>query len=114
MDRKKELKQQYKEVKATAGVFQIKNKKNGKVFVKSSNNLKTMNGETFQLEQKVHRNKALQHDWNEFGKESFVFEVLEALEEKEGEYIDKKSALKKTEEKWMEQLQPFGDKGYND
>ena len=71
MDKKKELKLLYKEMKITAGIFQIKNLKNQKVFIKSSRNLKTMNGQQFQLEHGSHRNKKLQQEWNEFGKESF-------------------------------------------
>lgn len=113
MDKKKELKNLYKEIKITAGIFQIKNLKNQKTFIKSSRNLKTMNGQHFQLEHGGHPNKKLQQEWNEFGKEAFVFEVLEVLKPQEEAYFNEKDALKKLEEKWLDQLQPFGESGYH-
>jgi len=76
-------------------------------------NLKTMNGKRFELTMGSHRNKSLQSDWNEFGENAFVFEVLEVLEIKEDEYFDAKDALEKLEEKWLNALQPFGERGYN-
>lgn len=112
MNYKKDLKRIYKEIKVEAGIFQIKNIKNQKVFIKTSRNLKTINGLQFQLEHGSHSNKRLQQEWNQFGKESFVFEVLEVLKPKEVEYFNEKDALKKLEEKWLDQLQPFGDRGY--
>jgi hypothetical protein len=113
MDRKKELKQQYKEMDISAGVFQIRNIKNQKIYIASSANLNAMNGQRFQLEAGLHRNKMLQQEWQEFGAEAFVFEVLEVLEKKEDGYFDIKDALKKLEAEWVERLQPFGERGYN-
>jgi len=113
MDNKKELKMLYKEIKITGGIFQIKNLKNQKIFIKSSRNLKTMNGQQFQLEHGSHQNKKLQQEWDEFGKEVFVFEVLEVLKPSEEAYFNEKEALKKLEEKWHDQLQPFGESGYH-
>lgn len=113
MDRKQELKELSKEIKTLSGIFQIKNTRNEKIFIESSRNLKTMNGQQFQLEMGSHPNKVLQREWNEFGKEAFAFEVLEVLEKKEGVYLDEKDALKKLKDKWLERLQPFGERGYN-
>ncbi len=106
MDRKKELKLLYKEKEVQAGVYQIKNTQNQKVFVGSTPNLRTLNGRKFELKLGGHTNKDLQKDWNQFGEDAFVFEILEVLEEKEGEYFDVKDALKKLEDKWLEQLRP--------
>ncbi|AZB44754.1 GIY-YIG nuclease family protein [Bacillus sp. FJAT-42376] len=113
MDRKKELKQAYKEAKIEAGVYQIKNRVNGKIFVASTRNLKTLNGKQFELENGTSTNRILQKEWNEFGKEAFDFEVLEVLIKKEEGYFNEKDALAKLEEKWMNELQPYGDRGYN-
>lgn len=114
MDRKKELKQQYKEVSIEAGVFQIKNKMNNKIFVGSLNNIKRLNGIKFMLETGNYTpNKELQMDWNEFGKDAFLFEVLEILKKKDEPYWNEKEALAELESKWIERLQPFGDNGYN-
>ncbi|WP_366923645.1 GIY-YIG nuclease family protein [Metallumcola ferriviriculae] len=114
MQKKAELKQIYKEKqKSVAGVYQIKNINNNKVFVGTSMNLKTMNGKRFELELGSHKNMELQDEWKEFGKEAFAFEVLETLEKKETGYLDAKDALKKLEEKWLNKVQPFGERGYN-
>ncbi|MHB1651799.1 MAG: DUF2087 domain-containing protein [Desulfitobacteriaceae bacterium] len=113
MDRKKELKQQYKEMKREGGVYQIKNTKNQKVFVLGTQNFKTMNGRRMELQRGGYRNSQLQDEWKQFGEEAFVFEVLEVLEEKEEGFFNIAEELKKLEEKWLEKLQPYGERGYN-
>nr|WP_295969815.1 GIY-YIG nuclease family protein [uncultured Bacillus sp.] len=113
MDRKKELKQLYKEIPVEAGVFQIKNHQNGKCFIGSTRNLKTLNGLQFMLEMNTHRNKELQNDWNLFGKEVFTIEVLEKLKKTEDPYYNEKEALSELEAKWLVQVQPYGERGYN-
>ena len=40
-------------------------------------------------------------------------EVLEILKEKDDPYYNEKEELEKLEEKWLSQLQPFGDRGYH-
>jgi len=113
MDRKQELKRQYKETKIEAGVYQIRNTKNGKVLIESTPNLKTINGKLFGLEMGSHTNKLLQNEITEFGGEAFVIEVLEILEIPEDIYFDTKDALKKLMQKWLAKLQPYGERGYN-
>ena len=113
MDRRKELIRLYKEMKIEAGVYQIRNIKNLKVFVACTTDLKTMNGLSMMLCAGVHKNKKLQEEWNKFGEEAFIFEVLEVLKEKEEGYFDKKIELKILEKKWLEKLQPFDKYGYN-
>ncbi|MCR8630509.1 GIY-YIG nuclease family protein [Paenibacillus radicis (ex Xue et al. 2023)] len=112
MDRRKELVQQYKEIKTEAGIYQIKNNINQKILVASTNNLRSLNGKTLMLKLGSHRNQQLQKEWNEFGESAFGIEVLEVLVKKEG-YFDEKDELKKLEEKWLQELQPYGDRGYN-
>ncbi|QRG69197.1 DUF2087 domain-containing protein [Brevibacillus choshinensis] len=114
MDRKQELKQLYKEVKTEAGVYQIRNTRNGKVWIDGTMNLKTMNGKQFMLKHGSHTVKDLQKDWEQYGEEAFVFEVLEVLEKKDEPYFDAADALEKLEDKWLDKLQPYGDKGYNE
>ena len=113
MDRRKELKQQYCEVKIQPSVYQIKNTKNEKVFIESTMNLNTLNGKRFQLKIGGHYNKMLQQEWDEFGENAFSFEILEIVEKKEDGYFDAKEALKKLEKKWLDTLQPYDDRGYN-
>lgn len=113
MEHKKELIQQYKGMKKEAGVYQIKNTQNNKILIESTPNLKTINGKRFQLQMGSHMNNLLQEDWNKYGEKAFVFEVLEVLKEKEDGFFDIKEELKKLEEKWLEKLQPFGERGYH-
>jgi excinuclease UvrABC nuclease subunit len=114
MDRKKELKQQYKETPIEAGIYQIKNTENEKIFIGSTRNFKTLNGVKFSLETGVHINKALQEEWSQFGKDAFSIDVLETLKKKDDPYFKEKEALQKLEEKWLEHLQPYGERGYNE
>ncbi|MCH1626424.1 GIY-YIG nuclease family protein [Fredinandcohnia quinoae] len=113
MDRKKELKQMYKETPIEGGIFQIKNSMNGKLFIGSTKNFKTLNGLKFTLENGSHMNKKLQEEWSELGKNSFEIEILEVLKKKDNAYFDEKKELAKLEEKWLENLQPFGEHGYH-
>ena len=113
MDRRQELKRLYKETKPESGVFQIRNLQNQKLYVEGTSNLKTINGKRVRLDTGTHQNKQLQKEWLEFGPDAFAFEVLEILEPPEEGPFDLKDALKKLEEKWLEKLQPYGERGYN-
>ena len=100
-------------MKFQMGAFQIRNTSNGKVFVGTSNNLAAIwNRYKFQLNMGSHRNVMLQKDWNTFGAESFTFELLEALEHEDG-ITDYSKDLAALEGLFLEELQPFGDRGYN-
>lgn len=95
------------------GVFQIRNLSNDKVFVGSTMNLDgILNRHEFQLKSGVHANKELQADWSKLGGESFAFEILEELMPREN--LDYKAEVEALEDLWLEKLQPFGDKGYNE
>lgn len=110
---RKDLKREYKETPRPMGVFQIRNLTNEKVFVGSSVNLDGIfNRYRFQLIAGNHPNKSLQADWNEAGAESFAFEVLEELEPREN--LDNKKELEFLEDLWLENLEPYGKKGYNE
>lgn len=113
LNRKKELKQLYKETEIEGGIYCIRNIKNEKVYVESTRNFKTMSGRQLLLNMGSHTNKALQDDWKEYGADVFEFEILEVLKKKETGYFNEKEELKKLEEKWLEKLQPFGERGYN-
>ncbi|MGG3915080.1 GIY-YIG nuclease family protein [Rossellomorea vietnamensis] len=114
MDRKRELKQQYKETPVEAGVFQITNKQNKKIYIGSTKNLKTLNGIKFMLENNgFTTSKELQTEWSEIGKEAFTFEVLEKLKKNDDPFVTEKEALAELEEKWLEKMQPYGEQGYN-
>ncbi|HRH43918.1 MAG TPA: GIY-YIG nuclease family protein [Pyrinomonadaceae bacterium] len=110
---KKELKLNYKLSQRPMGIFQIRNLTNEKVFIGKSENLEgILNRHEFALKANGHQNKQLQADWNELGEEKFAFEILEELEHREG--LDNKKELEFLEDLWLEKLQPFGEKGYNE
>ena len=112
---RRELVREYKERKKLAGIFQVKNTANGKVLLGSSLNLDgALNSHKFMLMIGKHRNDAVQRDWNEFGPENFIFEILETVTVKDDDpYFNPADELTLLELIWWEKLQPFGDKGYN-
>ncbi|WP_440115516.1 DUF2087 domain-containing protein [Paenibacillus sp. QZ-Y1] len=113
MNRRKELQEQAKEVKTEAGVYQIRNEHNGKVYLDSTLNLKTLNGQKFMLQMGSHLNRQLQAEWNEYGENAFMIEVLEKLKKEDSPYYDPKDALAKCLNRWFDQLEPYGDQGYH-
>jgi hypothetical protein len=88
---------------------------NGKVLLGSSLNLDgPLNGHRFMLEISGHTNKALQKEWNEFGANKFVFEILEVVKVNDDDpNFNLDDELTLLEQIWLEKLQPFGDRGYN-
>jgi hypothetical protein len=114
MKSKSEIKREYKERPKPAGVFQVKNIANGKVLLGSSLNMDgPLNGHKFKLSIGQHPNEALQKEWNEYGTDSFVFEVLEVVKLSDDPYFNLEDELTLLEEIWLEKLQPFGERGYN-
>lgn len=97
-----------------AGVFQVKNTVNGRILLGSSLNLQgPLNAHRFMLTIGSHRNRDLQKDWNEFGEDKFVFEILETVKIKDEPGFDIKDELTLLEQIWIEKLRPFGERGYN-
>ncbi|HYF02633.1 MAG TPA: GIY-YIG nuclease family protein [Patescibacteria group bacterium] len=114
MKTNKELKEEYKLMKFPAGVFQIRNMVNGKIFINSSVNLdKVWNSQKFQLQLGSHPNRALQAEWKEFGESVFVFEILDEVTQDGDLAINLKEEVKALEDYFLEDLKPFGEKGYN-
>lgn len=114
-DRKKELKKEYKQSQLPMGVYQIRNLVNDKILVDATLNLPGMlNRHKFQLEMGGHQNKTLQAEWREFGATSFAFEILDELTPREDPAHDYRIDLAFLEELWLAQLQPYGDRGYNE
>jgi len=114
MKSQKEVKQEYKERTKPAGIFQVKNTVNGKILLGSSLNLEgPLNGHKFMLSIGSHNNQALQKEWNKYGADKFVFEILEVVKIKDDPNFDLSDELTLLEQIWLEKLQPFGERGYN-
>jgi hypothetical protein len=81
MDRRKELKEQYKQMKPDMGVFAIKSKAGSGYYIEAARNLKgAINRNRFQLGNGSHPNRELQKEWKELGEDGFTIEILEKLE----------------------------------
>ena len=113
VDRKAKIRE-YKDTPQPMGVFQIKNKVNGKILIGSSNNLPAILNR-FQAELKMGscRNIVLQKEWRQFGPDSFEFEELEILKPLDDPSYNPSEDLHFLEELWAEKLKPYCDKGYN-
>ncbi len=87
MDRKKELKEAYKNMKFDMGVFMLKCNATGKVYLGADKNVKaTLNGILFQLNMGSYLpNRRLEKDWKEWGEQGFTIEILELLKYEEDE-----------------------------
>ena len=114
MKSREEIKREYKERSKPAGVFQVKNKANGKVLLGSSLNLEgPLNAHKFMLTIGRHRNDMLQKEWNEFDADQFAFEILEVVKVKDDPNFNLSDELTLLEQIWIEKIQPFGERGYN-
>jgi hypothetical protein len=106
MDRKKELKMQYKQMKPQMGIFIIRSRVNNKCFLKATQDLRgVINGAKVRLEGGFHPNRELQQEWSEYGAGSFTVEILEHLEygkdESKTDYSDELAILQMI---WEEKL----------
>jgi group I intron endonuclease len=111
---KKEMINKYKQAIQPMGIYQIKNMRNGKIYIGSAKDLRgRINSNKFQLRVGSHLNKEMQKDFNEIGEESFSFDILDYLKPKEVLNYDYTEDLRILEEMWLEKLQPYNEKGYN-
>jgi hypothetical protein len=109
-----DLKRIYKQNTPDMGIYQIKNRVNGRIYINSSTNLDgTRNSRLFQLKMgKIVFSRELQKDVTEFGADCFEFSILDVLAKPEpGDNVER--LLAALELHWLEKLQPFGERGYN-
>jgi hypothetical protein len=111
----KRLKQEYKQAKRAFGVFLIRNTTNDKVYVASGMDIQgIINRHKFALSMGGHQSKELQKDWNELGADKFEFEMVDQMEPSDEPGFDARRELQFLEETWLEKLQPYGERGYNE
>ena len=114
MKSKKELRDSYKEMKFKICVFQIRNITNNKIYIESSINLVAIwNRHKFQLNNGLHPNINLQKKWTEFGQENFTYELLSEIKQDDTKTTDYRKEAKQLETMFIEEMQPFDNRGYN-
>jgi hypothetical protein len=99
-ERKREIIADYKQQKTTGGVYAIKNKETGKAYIKGDINMEAAENR-FDFSRKV--NSCIQirmrEDWEKYGPDSFTFEILKKIEQKNEESTKIfRDRLKKLEE----------------
>ncbi len=113
-DKRSELKRSYKENPPLAGIFKITNKANGKIYIDKGLNVQgVLNRQEFQLKNGSHKNEELLLDWKKFGPENFTFEVIDNLKPSDNPSFDINTELSDLESVWLNELSPYGEKGYN-
>lgn len=106
---------EYKLSHRPMGVFEIRNTANAKVFVDSSLNIPgKINRHKFQLNVGTHPSKELQRDWKDLGENCFEFETLEDVLPRPDPNYDYAADIETLEDLWLEKLEPYGEKGYNE
>lgn len=112
---KKRLKQTYQQNPRAMGVFLIRNNLTDKVFLGAGLDLHgIINRHKFQLKNGVHPNKSLQADWNESGSNNFAFEIVDELTPRADLEFDYRAELDFLENLWLEKVQPYSERGYNE
>lgn len=97
------------------GILQIRNLVNDKMQVIASTNLDgIINRHQFQLKAGGHPNRQLQADWNALGPDKFAFEVLDELSPLSDAGRDYRAELESLEDIWLDQLQPYDERGHNE
>jgi len=114
MKTRKELREEYKQMKYPMGVFKLRNLSNNKIFMGSSTDLKAAwPSLKLQLDMGIHSNDELQKDWTTLGASNFVYEIVEEMKEDPEKKLNYEKEVKILEEMIVQELQPFGEKGYN-
>lgn len=114
MTDRKELLRAYKEKKPRAGVYQLRNLRNGKVLVGSTTTLDTIwNSIHMQLKAGNHMAADLQAEWNSMGADAFTFEILAEHEPAPDSPRDLRTEIKDLEKMFLEEIRPYGERGYN-
>jgi hypothetical protein len=109
MDRRKELKEQYKRSTPVAGVFRILDTVSGKSWLGSSLNMHgPFQRHRFELTVGSHLNRELQQAWRDHGADAFAFEVLETVPQHDDPDYDCGEDLAILELLWQERIAKDG------
>ncbi|MGV3495122.1 MAG: GIY-YIG nuclease family protein [Ramlibacter sp.] len=110
---RKELTRRYKETGTQPGVYAIRNRANGRIFVGGSMDVHgALNRARFELRMRGHRNPWLMRDWLEIGPDAFEFEVLQLVRKKDDPAQDLRADLAELLALWRAELDFDGPRGY--
>jgi hypothetical protein len=99
---RREAAREFKERKPAPGIYALRCLPTGRSWVEVSPNLASaQNSQYFQLRQHLHRNHDLQAAWNQYGEQSFAFEVLETIPE-DTPALNLRDLLKQRKHAWEE------------
>jgi hypothetical protein len=114
MENKKTLIKQYKNTIRPIGIYRITNRINGKILIGSSTSvIQIKNRIFFQLKNGSYPVRELQNDFLEYGEGEIVFDIVDFLKPRQEPSYDYSDDLQSLLEMWLEELQPYGIRGYN-
>jgi hypothetical protein len=103
-DRRKAAIAAYKERKSVAGIYLLRCRASGAVWVGQSPTLESIQNRIwFTLRLGSHPSPALQKAWNDHGADSLAFEVVERLPEEESAYV-RNATLRERLAHWQARL----------
>ncbi len=86
LNRKKELKEQYRQMKPQMGILIIRSKASNKCYIEATQDLKSkINSTKFKLGFGNHPNRDLQKEWKDYGEGNFTIDILDTLQYSEDE-----------------------------
>jgi hypothetical protein len=101
---KKEAIKEYKARKPLRGAYALRCTATGQVWVGSSPNLDAIRNRLwFSLRQGNHQDSVLQKEWNTYGEQAFLYEILEKLDD-DLSPIGVSDLLKEKKLQWVAQL----------
>ncbi len=102
---RRDLVRDYKEKKTVAGVYAIRCRPTGEVWVGGSRNIEAQqNSSWFSLRSAGHPNKQLQAVWTTLGPDAMTFDVLERLDDKDLSPMGLADAVKSRTRHWLAEL----------
>jgi hypothetical protein len=114
MKTRKELKEEYRQIRFKKGLFLIRNVESSKLFIGSSIDLKAIwHAQKLQLNFGIHSNKELQDDWNLLGSEAFCIQIVEEITFPDDKPVNEEKELKTLENLYILELEESGQALYN-
>ncbi|MDH5590121.1 MAG: GIY-YIG nuclease family protein [Gemmatimonadota bacterium] len=106
---RREMVRKYKETPRPAGVYRVQHTPSGRTLLGAGPDAPAMlNRIRAELRMRGHRNHALQADWNAYGADAFLFEVVDLLPPSNDPGNDAEGELETLLALWREKLEVDG------